>query len=78
MPSYAAVRRITILRAPVDVLKSAQKMALLQHFEGNPAERKLNNSFCQHLAGDTFNWLSKCPLAAEGTDSILRCVIIGW
>jgi hypothetical protein len=51
MPAHAAVRRITILRAPAEVLKSAQKMAIVQHH--SRGEARLNNSFCQFIADDT-------------------------
>ena len=70
MPRQAAVRLITIIRAPLDVLKSAQKMALVQH-HAKGSERRLNNSFCQPLADDTDAWLSRCPMASTGDGSIL-------
>ena len=69
MPPYALQRRITILRAPLDVLKSAQKMALVQHNQQDP---KLNNSFCQFIAHNTELWLARCPMAANGDGSILE------
>jgi len=72
MPRAAAVRLITILRAPLDVLKSAQKMALVQHHSKLGFERKLNNSFCQHLADHTDAWLTRCPMAVDGDGSILQ------
>jgi len=68
MPRAATVRLITILRAPLDVLKSAQKMAIVQHREAP----KLNNTFCQLLAGSTERWLRRCPMAATGDSSVLQ------
>jgi len=70
MPAHAVKRRITILRRPLDVLKSAQKMAVLQRHSKSQQERSLNNSFCQYLAHDTFQWLTKCPMASVGDSSI--------
>ena len=70
MPAYASRRLITILRAPLDVLKSAQKMALVQR--NSQKERHLNNSFCQPLAHNTELWLARCPMANAGDGSILE------
>lgn len=63
--------RLTILRHPFDVLRSAHVMAAYQRLSGNAHDRKVQNSFCQDLAHDGDLWRSHCEMVWTGMDSLL-------